>query len=179
MRRSCFLGLLVLMGVSGTAWGSAGAAQIRLAYATTSPVPGGIFRIDPGKKPARVSKTASPDEFPAWSSDGKSLAYVHQIKAFKPLNGCRIVVVSGGQGRPIPGVTTDCYASISWGRNGLIAFNDQKSAVWVVKPDGSGLHKVMNSHEGLGAGSASRNPAWSPDDKNLAFGNGVSDGTYV
>jgi len=158
--------MVLAVSATAAAWGASGAAKISLAYVGQ----GGVYRLDPGKKAVRLS-TGRGDQFPAWSSDGKSIAFLHQAKL--PNGNCQLVVISGTTRKAVPGVTAACRA-ISWGRNGLIAFNDPKNAVWVAKPDGSGLKKIVSANDG-----STLNPAWSPDDKSLAFGNGVVGGITV
>jgi len=172
MRHALFFTAVVASGaLAAAAWGSHGATRVHLAYAGESPVPAGIYELAPGGKPVRIS-TGWNDGFPTWSPDGKSVAFDHPTKPTSRNTTCRIVVASGRSSKPIPGVTADCRG-ISWGRNGLIAFNDPKNAFWIVKADGSGLRKILSG------GSSTLNPAWSPDGKMLAFGNGVAGGITV
>jgi len=170
--RRLVLGAAVLAAgaVAGTAWGTH-VTVIRLAWAGAQPPNNGIYRLDPGAKPVRISKGRL-DSFPAWSPDGKSIAFVHPINLPSSNPICKIVVATGASQKMLPAKIA-CRA-ISWGRNGLIAFDDQTSNVWAVKPDGSGLKKLVKASDG-----STLNPAWSPDGKSLAFGNGVSGGISV
>jgi Tol biopolymer transport system component len=173
LRRPFLLVAILAAGVlAAAASGSGRAPRIRLAYSSATIAPLGVFRVEPGAKPVRVSAGRG-DGFPAWSPDGKSIAFDHPVNL--PSNNplCTLVVATGTSSKAVPGVRSPCRG-ISWGRNGLIAFNDSKNAVWVVKADGSGLKKIVNASDG-----STLNPAWSPDGKMLAFGNGVAGGITV
>jgi Tol biopolymer transport system component len=173
LRRLLFLATVLVLGASGAAaWGAGGTGNVRLAYAGVTPTPPGIYRVDPGKKAVRVSNVRN-DSFPAWSADGKAIAFVRQLKPGSSNTNCRIMIASGGKAKPIAHVTAACR-SFSWFRTGWIAFNDPTNAVWIVKPDGSGLRKLMAASDG-----STLNPACSPNGKLIAFGNGVSGGIYV
>jgi Tol biopolymer transport system component len=175
LRRIFLLVATVAAGVlAASASGSQRAATIRLAYAGETPVPAGIYRVDPGAKAARLSKSRQ-DAFPTWSADAKSIAFDQAVKPGSPNTNCRIAVVpaTGGAIHAIAGVTAACR-SFSWFRTGWIAFNDPKNAVWIVKPDGTGLRKLMRA-----SGSSTLNPACSPDGKLIAFGNAVFGGITV
>lgn len=174
--RPVFLLVALLLAAGelvASASGSQRAAPVRLAYAGETPVPWGIYRLERGAK-VRLSKSRQ-DSFPAWSADAKSIAFDQAIKPGNPDTNCRIAVVSetGGAIHAIPGVIAACR-SFSWFRTGWIAFNDPKNAVWIVKPDGSGLRKLVAASDG-----STLNPACSPDGKLIAFGNGVFGGISV
>ena len=164
--------MLAAGGVATSAIGSVGAARIGIAVISQPPSPPGVYLIGSGARPARLS-THRFDQYPTWSPDAKSIAFDQAIQQ-NAKSACRIAVVpaGGGGSHTVPGVTTACRP-FSWGRNGLIAFNDPKNAVWVVKPDGSGLRKIV------AANADALNPAWSPNGQMLAFGNGVAGGLQV
>jgi TolB protein len=110
-----------------------------------------------------LSLDASPDAPPSWSPDGTKLA-------FTTTNDSDIAIAKAdGSGRTllIQDATQD--VAPSWSPDGSrIAFfrgNFGQSFLYVIRPDGSGLHQLSQT-----PADTSVPPAWSPDGTHLLFG---------
>jgi Tol biopolymer transport system component len=92
---------------------------------------------------------------PSWSPDGRKIAFIGG--GFAP--GVFVVDANGTRRHRVWKILTDAVGGVAWSPDGaLIAvdFNNYETAynTWVIRPDGSGLHKV--THRG-GA-----TPQWRP-----------------
>jgi Tol biopolymer transport system component len=127
-----------------------------------------------------VSQTEGPgilyanDSQPAWSPDGGRLAFVSQTgydDGFMSYESHRLAVMNadGSEPRWLTGKRAD---DPQWSSRGLIAFTSRPRGasepgplrgaheIWIIRPDGSGLRRVVARAE---------HPAWSPDGRRIAF----------
>lgn len=107
----------------------------------------------------RLTRDPAHEGGPAWSRDGKRIVFVRM-----PMAGNRsalwIVGVDGRGTRRLTRGGIDLEPS--WSRGGWIAFlrinpRTYQSGIWLVRPDGSDLHRILSSFRNL------TNPVWSPD----------------
>jgi TolB protein len=109
---------------------------------------------------------------PAWSSDGRMLAFRGSCQG-RPWAVC--VMNSDGSGeRPVTdtGFVNDTGAP-SWSPDGRrIVFQGERTPgdtdLYVVNVDGTGLVNLTNTPDGSG-GFGEKTPAWSPDGSKIAF----------
>jgi Tol biopolymer transport system component len=113
------------------------------------------------------------DGAPAWSPDGGRLAFVSVSgydDGFQPYESNDLAIMSA-DGSGVRRLAGDQVADPQWSSRGLIAFSNATGrddpAVWVIRPDGSGLRRVIER-----AGQ----PAWSPNGRRLAFVRGPPGG---
>src|SRR6266536_2456381 len=116
-----------------------------------------------GSGSTTLSLDASPDAPPSWSPDGTKLA-------FTTTNDSDIVVAKAdGSGRTLLVQDATRDVAPSWSPDGSqIAFfrgNFGQFFLYVIRPDGSGLHQLSQTPAGT-----SVPPAWSPDGTHLLFG---------
>jgi Tol biopolymer transport system component len=138
---------------------------------------GGIFVVRPdGTGIRRITRTKG--KAPEWSLDGKELA-------FEARDGLRLVSAAGGRERTLVRITNTGERSLSpaWSPDGKrIAFvrkvRDGSSVVFVVGRRGGAARRLLEpaldpDDPTWSAFAASElTPAWSPDGKRIAYGNG-------
>ncbi len=148
-----------------SATGSHDAAKWRLAYAGEVEGRRGLdvyVALVPGGAPRRIAGVAGRDDFsPAWSPDGKLIAY-RQNPPRSDESDIMVVSAQGGRARNLtrsPGVAD---WSPAWSPDGkLIAFFSSRAGydIWTMRPDGSRPRRLTRS------GSLDEYPSWSPDGK--------------
>lgn len=152
------------------------ADDLRLLVPSGRTGPGDLFLIDPvAGNTKNVTQTAADEElFPAWSPDGKRIAFVVRNKD----HGFEVFVSDAdGSNRkqlttPPPGPASVC-TSPTWSRDGKrIAYGrlhgGERGEVRVTTADGTADERI--AADGLF-------PAWSPDGKRIAFVQTGGDGS--
>jgi TolB protein len=126
-----------------------------------------VMRAD-GSRPVRLTQRGVPDLDPAWSPDGRLIAYA----SWQTHLGPRIWVVrsTGGGRRPITPFAFQQYAfSPTWSPDGKrIAFaagnySNNVGALYVINSDGTGLRRLLREPTRI------EDPAWSPDGRTIAY----------
>ncbi|HEU0277907.1 MAG TPA: PDZ domain-containing protein [Rhodanobacteraceae bacterium] len=127
----------------------------------------------PAKDGSPINITHSPgamDRDPAWSPDGKSIAYFSDRDGEYDLY---IRPQAGGDARKVAlGQNDAYYYQLTWSPDSQkLVFSDQKGNLWLVNLK-AGMPKpikVATAGFNNGFGNVSYNPAWSPDSRWLTF----------
>jgi Tol biopolymer transport system component len=157
--------------VSDTASGGPGAGTpVRLAFARGADRGGGLYTIGfNGRGMRRL--TSGQDEAPAWSPGGTRLAFSrtrdrgrsYEIYVVSAAGARLHAITRGGGFAQSPSWATDgsrIVFSASGGRFGQSTDRSCAPNLWVVRPDGSGLQRLVR---------AGVEPAYSPDGRHVAF----------
>ena len=127
-----------------------------------------IFRIDPiTENEVPLTDNSKPDIDPAWSADGRRLAYASGPNPNEDI----FSIKANGKDRErlTDGPASDRYPAWSPDRKKIAFSSDRKSAngeprIWVMNADGSNLRRLS-----AGGGAGDHEPQWSPDGKRIVF----------
>jgi Tol biopolymer transport system component len=128
-----------------------------------------IWTMNPdGSGAVDLSGSSNCDERPAWSADGKRLAFVRR----DPTNDNRQIWVMNQDGTGAVNVSKDATKDDSWpawSPDGTkIVFERGgvgSTELWLTNPDASGQHRLIAPPSLFSDGT----PAWSPDGTKIAF----------
>ncbi len=144
-----------------------------LAFSQLSPAGSGIFRV--GQDGCCLDRVTHPppgsvDSAPAWSPDGKRIAF---IRGSRRTNTHHLYVIdaNGGDARPIPGVAAD-NDGLSWSPDGKRIVFVARDGLRTASPTGHGTALLVRIR---GASS----PSWSPDGKAIVFATAAIGGPAV
>lgn len=141
-----------------------------LVFARATAAGGGLFRIrSDGRGLRRL--TSGRDEAPAWSSDGSRLAFSrsrdegrsYEIYLATGAGGHAHAITHGGGFAQAPSWTPDGSWIVFSASGGAFKRSTDPSCapnVWLVRPNGTGLHRLLT--RGI-------EPVYSPDGRRLAF----------
>jgi Tol biopolymer transport system component len=141
---------------------------------------GGVFlmRADGSGKRRLCGEPGQPDwrcdgyEYPAWSPDGKTVAYGLSTSGTQG-GGIRIERLDRTGFHTVPHTRSYSVGGVDWSPDGKrFAFEESFGAVYVVGADGVGLRRIADHAVG---------PRWSPDGTRLVFSsdNANSPGVFV
>ena len=176
-------------------WSPDGQLLVCSGFGVTDPSRNGIYTIrsSDGRGLTRItSNLGGEDEGGEFSPDGKRIVFI-RVNQSGPV-GLFVVRLDGSGLRRItppgflPGNLSRDEQSVSWSPSGnKILFVSRidpshRFAIWVVHPDGSGLHQVPIMPACGGAFSDPRSfscfqPSWSPDGTKIIFTGRTANGT--
>jgi TolB protein len=136
-----------------------------------------LFLVDiTGGAPKQLTATAAADIDPAWSPDGKQIAFTSDHNRVQQLY---VMDADGRNVRPLAQQANVTDRLPAWSPDGKkIAFRRELGNAWqihVMDADGSNLVNLSNNR------GRDSDPAWSPDGKKFAFASNRGGGyrTYV
>jgi Tol biopolymer transport system component len=154
-----------------------------IAFAATSPAGAGargagldIYALEPDGSTTQLTRALGADSMPAWSPDGKQIAFVSER------DGSPRVYVMRADGSSQHALVQNSLTesgSPAWSPDGKrVAFEGREQAqgafaVYVVGRDGKQPQRVS------GGGTDARQPAWRPDGQRLALAVKRADGWYL
>jgi TolB protein len=128
-----------------------------------------VMRAD-GSHVRRLTYSAALEGAPAWSPDGRWIAYSSYRSGHSSILKMR--ASDGGQKTVLAGPgTVDVPAWSPDGRR--IAYAGVRGQIWLMNADGSGKHALTKTRIGTGVDWA---PAWSPDGRRIAYESNVATG---
>lgn len=132
--------------------------------------PTGIYLIGPRGGRARLIKRTNSFGGLSWSPDGETIVYSTPGRWF----GLFLMASDGSNPRPLiecpPRSCTLGYWAPAWSPDGSwIAFVGLKEGdLYLIRPDGTGLRKLLDCPEACHQGGGYGSPAWSPDGTRIA-----------
>jgi dipeptidyl aminopeptidase/acylaminoacyl peptidase len=152
---------------------------VRVAYVKDGRDVGLATLVEPASWPVRLSEGADFALDPAWSADGRSVAWHEWDIPAMAWDDSRIVVAPpDASGKPVAVAIRDA-AAVSQARfapdGSALAFLCDAGGwlnLWVANPDGSDPRSLLTEsveHGGPSWGPGERSYAWSPDGRQLVF----------
>jgi len=120
-----------------------------------------IWVMDPdGSNRLRLTDLGGPEEDPAWSPDGRRIAYTVGDAA-RQIS----VMDADGSGKHQLTDGTEPAGGPTWSPDGRSIAYHSGGAIWVMRDDGTGVVRITQGPGDFG-------PAWSPSGDRIAFANG-------
>jgi Tol biopolymer transport system component len=124
-----------------------------------------LYNIDPVTRAIdQLTFNNVDDRYPAWSPDHTQLTFSRRLTP-APRD---VFIHNLDNSEPVPLVTGDTWDwNSNWSYDNWITYvqgdprETEPSAIWAIRPDGSGAHEIFN-------GTRLRGPAWSPVEQVLA-----------
>ena len=137
----------------------------RIAVTSLGSVGTGIATVDPdtGSRKALTARGGYLDSEPAWSPDGKRIAFARSTDGRRSMR-IWVMRADGSRARRITAGRFD--GAPAWSPDGRRLVYQSATGLRTVRPDGSGSRAVP------GAGEGAYSASWSPDGKRLAYSSG-------
>src|SRR6476659_2950171 len=119
-----------------------------------------------GGSPRRITHNPDDDWDPAWSADGKLLAFDRQA------DGYHWVFVARVDGSRVKRLTPNFRWNPTWSPNGRIAYNTRQGEIWTMDADGQHKRLLAAARIFIGGYEGERPVAWSPDGRLIAYSTG-------